>query len=56
MRKNIKQLRAISYAYARKREEEAQALLSECHSKGIEAKKYKYPTITIRQCKALLNK
>lgn len=56
MSKNIKQLRAISYAYARKKEKEAQVLLSECHEKGLEAKEYKYPEITIRQCKKLLSK
>lgn len=53
--KNIKQLRAISYAIARKKEKEAQQMLKECELRGINVEESLMPAVTIRRCqKALL--
>lgn len=53
--KNIKQLRAISYAYARKKEKETQQMLKECEMKGVKVESSLMAAVTIRRCKEALN-
>lgn len=48
--KKLKQLRAINYAYARKREEEARRLMAECAQLGIKIEQSAYAQITINRC------
>ena len=54
MRRNIKQLRAISYAYTRALKKKADALLAECQAKGLSVNSAKYPSITIKRCQLAL--
>ena len=52
--KNIKQLRAISYTYARKKEKEAQQMLKECEMRGIKVEASLMAAVTIRRCQEAL--
>lgn len=52
--KNVKQLRAISYAYARKKEKKAQQMLEECEKKGVKVESSLMAAVTIRRCQEAL--
>lgn len=52
--RNIKQLRAISYAYALKKEKEARQLMDKCSKLGIKVKQSAYAQITIKHCQKAL--
>lgn len=54
--KKLKQLRAINYAYARKREEEARRLMAECVQLNIKIEQSAYDQITINRCLVALRK
>lgn len=54
--RKLKQLRAINYAYARKREEEARRLMAECAQLGIKIEQSAYAQITINRCLVALSK
>lgn len=49
-RRKLKQLRAIHYAYAQKREDEARRLMAECNKLGLEVRQSAYAQITINRC------
>lgn len=48
--RKLKQLCAINYAYARKREEEARRLMAKCKELGLKIKQSAYAQITINRC------
>lgn len=54
--RRLKQLRAINYAYARKREEEARRLMAECVQLNIKIEQSAYDQITINRCLVALRK
>lgn len=54
--RKLKQLRAINYAYARKREEKARRLMEECAQLGFKIEQSVYAQITINRCLVALNK
>ena len=54
MRRNIKQLRAISYAHTKALQKKADKLLAECRAKGLSVSPAKYPSITIKRCQLAL--
>lgn len=52
--KNISQLRAISYAYQKQKEQKAGELMRECKQKGLNFKVYKYAENQIKECEKVL--
>lgn len=48
--RKLKQLRAINYAYAQKREDEARRLMVKCKELRLEVKQSAYAQITINRC------
>lgn len=54
--RKLKQLRAINYAYARKREDEARRLMAKCKELGLNIRQSAYAQITINRCLVALSK
>lgn len=49
--RNIKQLRAITYAIAARKEKEADKMVAELKEKNITVEKSKYPEVTLHRCR-----
>lgn len=50
----LSQLRAMSYARTDHKRKVASEMVKQCKEQGFEAKTYKYPEVTIRNCRKLL--
>lgn len=54
--RKLKQLRAINYAYAQKREDEARRLMAKCKELGLNIRQSAYAQVTINRCLVALSK
>lgn len=54
MKRNIKQLIAISYAYTQKEQKQADELVEKLAKLGFKVEESKYPATTIKRCRNIM--